>query len=714
MNPPEVFLCRHEKCSKLVKADRKRFLYTSSNGRLVHERHPEYHNCPDTCKRCERLKDKWIVVERKGNLKCRHSDCSHRYIHKESRSKHETSVPHYCKATCQRCGDLRKKQVSQEIARQQQEERRQWLDQKQYEQDYLFRQCAQVASELLAKYKETENVPAPEEYARQLSLIFQEELLKTTKVQSDIRPLQTVSSQPTVKQLLSFKDSLQIPDHKWDLVMSTFKLEANASIYQLRNLRTIVQEILPTRPTAANGYQIAILAFLQWILTKKPPVGGNEKRIPLKFCFDNGTMTSEKRIGQELGAFELIQEGQTMAKVKSPSNCHVWLLYFGSKDREELEKEVAGGVEAINYLIQGGTVEAGGKEWKFEPILVCDMKALVRVQGLYDCFNPKAYWKCPWCKVCKHDVFDFKIKKWPFRDATEIQQLEEKIPEKPTAKKRFQKEYFGINNKRLFQFSANHIIPCSLHLGMAVTRKLLDLLAQEAAWFPSLSKEWEQILEDRCKLKLPPATSGGNRYSFLDRIRKARFTHPDYLKILKSRSYLLDALLQHVQGPEQQERVRNIRIVWEQFFELSSLIAQARVMITEEEWLTKARRFGEAFLQVYCAEQVTPYIHVLVYHVGFFLEHYHGIEKFANYALEGMIAVTKRNLSSATAGFSQGRQVTAQQQLNVLLRKEVHMAKACTDQPERPLKRPKRNWAQETITAMSADVAKHVVSPTVT
>ncbi len=58
--------------------------------------------------------------------------------------------------------------------------------------------------------------------------------------------------------------------------------------------------------------------------------------------------------------------------------------------------------------------------------------------------------------------------------------------------------------------------------------------------------------------------------------------------------------------------------------------------------------------------------------------------------------------------------MTAQQQLNVLLRKEVHTAKACTDQPERPLKRPKRNWAQETITAMSADVAKHVVSPTVT
>ncbi len=72
--------------------------------------------------------------------------------------------------------------MSQETVRQQQEERRQWLDQKQLEQDHLFRRCAQTASELLAKYKETESVLAPEEYARQLSLIFQKELLKTTKV----------------------------------------------------------------------------------------------------------------------------------------------------------------------------------------------------------------------------------------------------------------------------------------------------------------------------------------------------------------------------------------------------------------------------------------------------------------------------------------------------------------------------------------------------
>ncbi len=74
MSPSEVFLCRYKKCSKLVGAKRDRFPYTSSNGRLVHERHREYHHdCPaSTCERCTRLKDKWITVKRKGDLKCRH------------------------------------------------------------------------------------------------------------------------------------------------------------------------------------------------------------------------------------------------------------------------------------------------------------------------------------------------------------------------------------------------------------------------------------------------------------------------------------------------------------------------------------------------------------------------------------------------------------------------------------------------------------------
>eukprot|EP00026_Physarum_polycephalum_P004014 Phypoly_transcript_04031.p6 GENE.Phypoly_transcript_04031~~Phypoly_transcript_04031.p6 ORF type:complete len:106 (-),score=11.53 Phypoly_transcript_04031:1080-1397(-) len=44
--------------------------------------------------------------------------------------------------------------------------------------------------------------------------------------------------------------------------------------------------------------------------------------------------------------------------------------------------------------------------------------------------------------------------------------------------------------------------------------------------------------------------------------------------------------------------------------------------IKESEWLEKARAFGHLYATVYCPEDVTPYIHVFVYHVGFYLEKY--------------------------------------------------------------------------------------------
>ncbi len=80
------------------------------------------------------------------------------------------------------------------------------------------------------------------------------------------------------------------------------------------------------------------------------------------------------------------------------------------------------------------------------------------------------------------------------------------------------------------------------------------------------------------------------------------------------------------------------------FADLYSLMRQPKVHISEAQWQEEAQQFGKAFVAYYCNEDVTPYIHVFVYHVGYFLEHYQSIERFGNYAIEGKIAETKRTL----------------------------------------------------------------------
>jgi hypothetical protein len=42
----------------------------------------------------------------------------------------------------------------------------------------------------------------------------------------------------------------------------------------------------------------------------------------------------------------------------------------------------------------------GDREYKIKPVLTCDLKALMKLIGLYDVFHPSAKWKCPFCDVC--------------------------------------------------------------------------------------------------------------------------------------------------------------------------------------------------------------------------------------------------------------------------------------------------------------------------
>lgn len=141
------------------------------------------------------------------------------------------------------------------------------------------------------------------------------------------------------------------------------------------------------------------------------------------------------------------------------------------------------------------------------------------------------------------------------------------------------------------------------------------------------------------------------------------------------------------------DRIHKAKKVWELFYPLACLSAQARVSISEADWLKEARAFGEAFVDANEPEDVTTYLHIFVYHYGFFLATYNGIEKFANYALEGKHSVVKRILAFNTARFSYGPAETARQQLCALLRGEIHRPPTeSIPQPSR-----KKNWSESVL-----------------
>ena len=68
------------------------------------------------------------------------------------------------------------------------------------------------------------------------------------------------------------------------------------------------------------------------------------------------------------------------------------------------------------------------------------------------------------------------------------------------------------------------------------------------------------------------------------------------------------------------EKMRGTKEIWDTYHRLVSLTMQDQVNIKEAEWVQMARNWGLQFVTWYCPEDVTPYVHAFVYHLGFSFE----------------------------------------------------------------------------------------------
>lgn len=103
------------------------------------------------------------------------------------------------------------------------------------------------------------------------------------------------------------------------------------------------------------------------------------------------------------------------------------------------------------------------------------------------------------------------------------------------------------------------------------------------------------------------------------------------------------------------------------------------------------------FVLRYGGEEVTPYIHVFVYHVGFFLEKFGCLERFANYATETWHSRDKKVMKGATSGFGHSGKSAAQnicyQQLTHGFREEYYRVQEKErGESEGPIRQKRRRY----------------------
>lgn len=50
-------------------------------------------------------------------------------------------------------------------------------------------------------------------------------------------------------------------------------------------------------------------------------------------------------------------------------------------------------------LVKEKKLKVDDKEYTCTPVLTTDLKAMMKLLGLYDVFHPCSHWKCPYCRV---------------------------------------------------------------------------------------------------------------------------------------------------------------------------------------------------------------------------------------------------------------------------------------------------------------------------
>ncbi|KAL6069211.1 hypothetical protein QOT17_007748 [Balamuthia mandrillaris] len=381
---------------------------------------------------------------------------------------------------------------------------------------------------------------------------------------------------------------------------------------------------------------------------------------------------------QEIGTFELLTDDLSLAEVQSPNNCHQYIIYVGGESKEEFERELESVIPTIEYLMKN-KVEVNGQKFDLEPVLVCDLKALVTMLGLYCCYHPKSHWKCPWCLVSAITIHDFGIAQWPLRDEKEMMELAERAAKFPTegGKEAFARENYGITGKPVLPFGLDHIIPCMLHCLMGITNKLFELLVEETYENKNMAAKYLLILEE-INIKLIPETSSGKtkkKRTLLERVEKSCFGRPQHQAIIEHHQRFLMVLQEGARTPQQQKKVAEVIKVWTSYHKLISLAVHDKVNITQEEWLAEAREFGHAFTAHYDNSEVTPYIHIFVYHLGFYLEKFGSVQRFANFGIESKHSVNKKTIQQSSSHFQQTKNNNVcKQQLNYDWRITYHQS----------------------------------------
>jgi len=333
-----------------------------------------------------------------------------------------------------------------------------------------------------------------------------------------------------------------------------------------------------------------------------------------------------RKIKQVMIIMAILNDEQNIHK---PDHHYTTILFPGVESYELLEVMMSPFIQELDDLKNYG-LKINDIIWKFELYFSSDWKFLSTCLG----FNaPNSNHFCPWCQISKHDQGNNQIN-W------KISKDMEKI-----------NEYPGHNKKPLFNMiSLDHWIPDELHIMLRIFDRLWSLVLSEL-------KDVDQF-DNICRNEIVQEMNRiGVRFQFWKENGSNTWNYTslmggDKLKVLKKFN------LGRILPPS---RTRKIRELWDRFNQIYCNLKlkdydPQQFQFEAEDWLElfltpdrvmpNSNRIEKG---LYSPSAITPYIHVLVYHMSEFME----IHKRWGMKAFSCAPVEKKNHQQVTLFFRQ-------------------------------------------------------------
>ena len=365
---------------------------------------------------------------------------------------------------------------------------------------------------------------------------------------------------------------------------------------------------------AFDGHRRKISDLLTYILSmdeiRELYEGMDKPKLKLRLAID-GRKTSNSGVKSVMTVFSLLDEAAAGRNSQEHQYCVA--LYDGGEDYEEMKNSLVDVFEEVEELEKNGFTH-NGRVYEFDYYLCCDWKMLANLMGLN---QANSTFFCLWCDCTKAEIFDMSVEDW------EISRTYDQCVERCT--KRRHEDACGCKFSPLLNINFFRIIPDTLHMHLRIGGALIHGIIE---WAVNNNKREELLAElaecgVRLNLSEVKEESGATKYTYptLDGNNIKRV-----LQLIK-----LNFL------PTDGNRREATRQCIAEFNKLMAGLAAEKTSgdyIEPDQFKEKAKKFIGLAREVFFDEDITPYMHTLVYHVPQFLQKYGTIYQFNCQAVE--------------------------------------------------------------------------------